>query len=345
MHLLKTALVKVVSRLFLITVGYMALGIVTSCEIEDDYSKPDLSENFGKRIANLSDYPIKLLWSEQNEIIVVSPEIISAYGVEKNTIRYSTPVPSDNQYFSAWLVGDMIYVLTYSGQLSSIDLATLKLTQPIADSVVTNYYSPAFSSSQIAYAKYTESEPYLPSMFLYDLTSDKEVFVTLGFPRLFSPDGNQLLFENGGFYVYNLSTKEITPFVNSLSYDAALRWTSKGIISYTPGPNYITVVGRNETTGEKLGEWNSSYGFFTDMVSTTGNSIITVNDICGYRYVTGPCPGYSKVAYAIVNVLDNTEQTLVYGIYAHHDIRAFSPDEKNFAYVLGNQLYLTESQN
>ena len=60
------------SKKVFILAGYLALGIMASCEIEDEYSNPDWSEHLGTKIYTSNNLPAALLWSENtNEIIVV----------------------------------------------------------------------------------------------------------------------------------------------------------------------------------------------------------------------------------------------------------------------------------
>ena len=56
-----------------ILAGYLALCIMASCEIEDEFSNPDQSEQLGTKVYTGNNPFVALLWSgNTNEIIVVN---------------------------------------------------------------------------------------------------------------------------------------------------------------------------------------------------------------------------------------------------------------------------------
>ena len=99
-----------------ILAGYLTLGVTLSCEIEDEYSKPDQSEQLGTKIYTGTNPPAALLWSENtNEVIVVNTDGIVAIEAQSKKVR---KLPYDASYFttqSAWLVGNTIYQLSTNG--------------------------------------------------------------------------------------------------------------------------------------------------------------------------------------------------------------------------------------
>ena len=108
-----------------------------------------------------------------------------------------------------------------------------------------------------------------------------------------------------------------------------------------------SIVARNETTGADIGEWKSIAAVFGDGVSPSGNHIITVEEVCENGNITsGYCPTGAKMKHSIVDVNTSVEVPMAYTINSSIYLRAFSPDEKNFAIATyDNSVYITEPQD
>lgn len=321
---------------------YLAVGTTLSCEIEDDFGRPDLSESLGRKLFTVEYGVLDLFWMEStDEVIVAMTNEIVALGSQTNTVRRFNFSENPPGYVQPSQSGDKVLLFDYSGEVSVMDLATFGRTPTLADSAIISGLPTPFNSSYFAYAKYPK-DMVESSIFLYNLASGKEVYVAMGYPIAFSPDGNQLLFLYGSaFYRYDIATKAITVEFSGY-YGQLIRWTSDGVISFTY--DYQSIVAKNETTGKKVGEWKSLEYPSPWTVSKTGRNIITTKSICGIKDVTGVCPGYEKIVHSIANIDDNTEESLVFSYNTYTMQKAFSPDEKNFAYVGNNNIYLTESE-
>ena len=67
---------------------FLVLVVALSCEIEDEYSNPDRSEQLGTKIYTTNNVPAALLWSENtNEIIVVGFDGIAAIEAREHVRR------------------------------------------------------------------------------------------------------------------------------------------------------------------------------------------------------------------------------------------------------------------
>ena len=164
---------------------------------------------------------------------------------------------------------------------------------------------------------------------------------------MFSPNGKQLVISNNvDFFVYDLTTKAITALNFNEAYGSKfIIWTTDGIISFQQQGE--SIVARNESTGADIGEWKSIAALFRDVVSPSGNHIITVEEVCEYGNMTsGYCPTGGKLKHSIVDVNTSVEVPMAYTINSSIYLRAFSPDEKNFAIATyDNSVYITEPLN
>ena len=187
---------------------------------------------------------------------------------------------------------------------------------------------------------------YEPSIFLYELKSHKEIYVGSGFPYVFSPDGNQLVFSNETkFFVYNLTTKAITPLIFSEDNGPnVISWTTDGILSFHHQGESISVI--NESKATHIGEWKSVEGLYGSVVSPSGKHIITTESICVTKNAaTGYCK-YGKLKYSIVDINNDVAVPMVYTVYSQIYLKAFSPDEKSFAFATSDHnVYVSEPQN
>ena len=338
---------KAFRKVFILS-SYLALGIMVSCEIEDEYSSPDQSEQLGTKVYTGNNPFAALLWSENtNEIIVVKNDGIVAIEAQSKKVR---TLPYDPSYFTtqfAWLVGNTIYQLNTSGGLSRVDLTNLHYVGTLVDSVYyLNPLSSPFTETHFAYAKYLPTDLIEPSIFLYDLKSNKEIYVGSGDPYIFSSDGTQLVFSNNaGFHVYDLTTKVIT----SLNFNAnngpnILRWSTDGIISFHDEGGLI--VARNESKRTDIGEWRSYEGLYGSAVSQSGKHIIAAESICVSGNTTPGYCKYGKLEYSIVDIVNNVTVPQVYTINSQIYLKAFSPDEKSFAFATyDHNVYISELQN
>ena len=329
-----------------ILAGYLALGVMVSCEIEDEYSHPDRSEHLGTKIYTSNNVPVALLWSENtNEIIVVSTDGIAAIEATSKKVR-KLPFSASNLYTqSAWVVGNTIYQLNSNGELSRVDLTKLSFIGNLVDSASFHPLASPFTATHFAYAKYNPD--YSTSIFLYDLKSHEETYVVTGLPYVFSPDGKQLVIStNGNFFVYDLTTKAITALnINEADGSKLIMWTTDGIISFQQQGE--SIVARNESTSAHIGEWKSIAGVYGGVVSPSGNHIITAEAVCAYGNMTsGNCPSGDMLKHSIVDVNTSVEVPMAYTINTSIYLRAFSPDEKNFAIATyDNSVYITEPLN
>jgi WD40 repeat protein len=335
------------SKKVFILAGYLALGIMASCEIEDEYSNPDRSEHLGTKIYTGNNVPAALLWSENtNEIIVVSIDGIAAIEATSQKVR-KLPFSGSNIYTqSAWVVGNTIYQLNSNGELSRVDLTKLSFIGNLVDSAFIQVLSSPFTATHFAYAKYDPTE-YVYSVFLFDLKSHLETYVGTGIPYVFSPDGKQLVISNNGnFFVYDLTTKAITALnFNEADGTKLIMWTTDGIISFQQQGE--SIVARNESTGAHIGEWKSIAGLYGGVVSPSGNHIITAEGVCSYGNTpSGYCPNGEMLKHSIVDVNTSVEVPMAYAFNSSIYLRAFSPDEKTFAIATyDNSVYITEPQD
>jgi WD40 repeat protein len=325
---------------------FLVLIVALSCEIEDEYSNPDRSEQLGTKIYTSYNPPAALLWCENtNEIIVVTIDGMAAIEATSKKVR-KLPFSTSNIYpQSAWVVGNIIYELNSNGELSIVDLTNLDYIGNLVDSAFFQVLTSPFTATHFAYAKYDPTD-YFYSIFLYDLKSHQEIYVGPGLPYVFSPDGEQLVISNNGnFFVYDLATKAIKALnFNEADGSKLFMWTTDGIISFQQQGE--SIVARNESTGARIGEWKSIAGMFADTVSRSGNHIITVESVCQYGKTTsGYCPNGEMLKHSIVDVNTNVEVPMAYTFNSSIYLRAFSPDEKNFAIATyDNSVYITEPQ-
>lgn len=324
--------------------SYLALLTVLSCVIEDDWPNQKPSENLGRKLSATDGLATGLYWSGANEIITLGPQGVTAINAASNTVRKVSFEYSGfalQQY--TWLNENMLYFMQF-GNLSAVDLTTMTYQYALLDSVQLQTYSSPFNATHIAYGKYRPDDYGEPSIFLYDLKSGKEIYITSGYPTVFSPDGKQLLLTKfGKYHIYNLITKSITPLNFEISYSAGVvKWTPQGIISFETGNMHIVVT--NETEGKKIGEWptlgeepNVSW------ISQAGNHMITTKYKCLNGDPSGDCPYQAKIVYSIVDVVNKEETELAETTAYYITLKAISPDQKNLVFIgTDNYIYVTE---
>jgi len=213
----------------------------------------------------------------------------------------------------------------------------------LLDSVVLQPYAYPFNGSHIAYGKYDPADYGEPSIFVYDLMSGKETYITSGHPCVFSPDGKQLLLtKNGRYHSYDLTSKNLTPLNFEQSYAIeVVKWTPQGIISFETGNMSIVVT--NETEGKKIGEWPSIDEPNVSWISPGGTHMTTTKYKCLDGGPTSDCPYRMKIVYSIVDVVNKQETELAETTEYYIILRAISPDQKNIALVgRDNYIYITE---
>lgn len=326
---------------------FLVLVVALSCEIEDEYSNPDRSEHLGTKIYTTNNPPAALLWSENtNEIIVVGFDGITAIEATSKKVR-KLPIGASNvSTQSAWVVGNTIYQLNSNGELSITDLTKLSFIGNLVDSAFFYALSSPFTATHFAYAKYNQID-YLYYTFLYDLKSHTETNIGTGIPYVFSPDGKQLVISNNfDFFVYDLTTKAITALnFNEANEGKFIMWRTDGIISFQQTGQ--SILARNESTGAKIGEWKSIANLYGGAVSPSGNHVITVEEVClNGNMTSGYCPTGAKLKHSIVDVNTSAEVPMALTISSSIYLRAFSPDEKNFAIATyDNNVYITEPLN
>jgi hypothetical protein len=323
----------------LILAGYLTLGISLSCEIEDDFGIPEDSTFFGEALYSSPLGIGPIIWSDNtNEIVSLNTSGVVATNLSTKTNRQLFIDGFSPDWESLRLAGNRVYFTNTSYELGSVNLTSMVYTPSILDSVHTGYLLTLFEDKYLAYGKFRLSDQSDPSLFLFDLTTGKETYITSGTPYLFSPDGSQLLFnKESTFYTYNLQTKAIAAFGNFSIY--VLKWTSEGIISYSQLGSGVRVF--NETTKQLVGTWPSVGDINRQTISPSGNRVITLRAECAVPITSQGCSAPSYY-YAVVDITSQEQFETIDSNYVI-DMRAtFSPDEKKFAYVKdGSTIYVT----
>lgn len=334
------------------TLTVISMLFLSSCEIEDDFGKPDNSSQPGTLIYN-SPYGVsKLFWSEQTDQIVTIGDGINVIDLSTKTSNHLNP--NNFSYHisnQSWLTGNIIYYLNNSLELASIDITNGNQKLSLADSIMESYESVPVSTEYFAFNKQHKSnlanEPYL---YLFDIATGKETLITTGSPITFSPDGKNLLFLKYNpstytrlYYIYSIEAKSVTPLQVTEPYGnvGPMKWTSVGILLYVQGYSGKSEV-YNVTTNSKIGEWENMMSPTYGVISSSGKKMMTYKEKCASN-VSGYCTSYYKQYYSVVDVLNSTVSELVYGNGLYVYQFAFSPDENSAVYSPGNGIYLIES--
>ncbi|MDH4092088.1 MAG: hypothetical protein OEV74_06175 [Cyclobacteriaceae bacterium] len=326
---------------------WILLLLLFSCEIEDDFGKPDYSAYLGTELYSATSYIQKIYWSEAtNEIIVAADNGITAIDIvtkEKRQIPGSTPG------YLSWLEGNLLYYIDYEGRLMSINIISSEKKQTAVDSISISYNATPFTSAYFAFEKYRPSdEEYDPALFLYEFETKKETFITNGRPITFSPEGNKLLFaqtDNSGYnkyFHYDIATKSITPIQLSDPYygDKTFVWTPNGIQFYYP--NYPLVILYNMSTDMQIGQWESLATPNRGLISNSGNKLLVQKEKCSNPYYSSGCYE-TKEYYSVIDVTLNSETEMVYGNNLYiYQVLFLGSEENNIAYIKDNQVYLAE---
>jgi sugar lactone lactonase YvrE len=327
-----------------------------SCEIEDDFGKPDFSSNLGTLIYT-SDYnPIyKTLWSEQTNTIIALGTTVTVIDVDAKTSKemnlnnfsYDGSGPS-------WLAGNTLYYLDYSAGLSSVDIKDGTQKISLTDSVITNYQGLPYSRNHFAFNKWIDFGQYEPNLYLYDLETQKENLIASGSPIVFSPDGQYLLFSKiepstniRFFYSYSIPTKAIETLAiqDPSTQPEPIKWTIDGILFYYQnynGNGKLEVF--NATTQTRLGEWlNAGPPINHGVISPSGKKMMTFLQRCANRgsEYTNYCDNH-KDHYYLVDIPNGKEVEIIYGPNMYSLQFAFSPDENRAVYYLANSIYLLD---
>jgi len=337
------------ARRFISLIGWTFLLLFFSCEIEDDFGKPDTSEYFGTKLYTSTGFLMKIIWSEEtNEIIAISDLNIAAIDVNTKTSRQVTA--NAHHYNGSdvlWISGEMLYYLNFDSQLSGININNSSTTESLVDSVSVNYYTTPFSSNNFAFNKLglydPSNEPYL---FLYDFNTKKETLITSGIPITFSPDGQALLFTKGySVYYYDLQTKAILPAQFQSYYgNGVTKWTSKGVLFFYQNAERSAVL-FNATTNETIGGWENLVPPAYGSLSSSGDKIVIQKEKCGIPYVTGPC-SFLKQYYFLVDVVNHTETEMAFGNQPNIFQLIISPAENSIAFIKdNNNIYLAEKKD
>ncbi|HMG92518.1 MAG TPA: hypothetical protein VK589_20810 [Chryseolinea sp.] len=313
--------------------------LLISCEIEDDFGKPDDSTFFGEALYSSSLGIGPIIWSDAtNEIVSLNTSGVTTTNVNTRHNRHLSIDAFSPDWESLRLAGNKIYFTNTSYELASVNLTSMAYTPSIIDSVHTGYSLTFFEDKYLAFGRYRPSDLSDPSLFLFDLATGKETYITSGTPYLFSPDGSQLLFNKEyAYYTYNLQTKAIVAVGNPSSH--VLKWTPEGIISYSQVSSSVRVF--NETTKQIVGTWPSVGNVLRETISPSGNRVITMQGECGVPITLQGC-SHPSYYYSVVDVNSKEQFETIDSNYVIDMRAAFSPDEKKFAYVKdGTTIYLT----
>ncbi len=334
--------------------SFGCLLLLFSCEIEDDFGKPDFSTKLGTLIYTSAYNPIyKTLWSEETNTIVSLGTTVAIIDVNTKTSKLlSVANFSYDGNSLTWLVGNTLYYLNYSGRLSSIDITDGEQKVSLADSILSSYNELPYSRNHVAFNKWEKVDPeYEPYLYLYDIETQKENLIASGSPIVFSPDGQYLLFSKFPpptytrvFYSYSIQTKAIETLAiqDPYGYAGLIKWTAEGILFY-----YQNYSGKlevfNGSTHTRLGEWLNTGPIHNGMLSPSGKKIMTFIEKCANRDMNSMtyCE-YYKQHYYVVDLPNNKEVEMTYGSNMHYAQFAFSPDEKRAVYNLANEIYLLE---
>ena len=320
-----------------------------SCEIEDDFGKPDNSYNFGTLIYTAQfDGILKLFWNEQtNQIISIGNSIALIDAASKKSTQVNVSNFIYGGYDLSWVAGNTLYYVDNYGVLSSVNV-TNGLRTVLADSVI-QYDGGAMSPDYVAFAKWDKDDPNEPYVYFLNLKTSKEMLVTLGTPKAFSPDGQTLLFsrQNGNgrdFYIYSIPTKAITPLTlqDPTSYTSVIKWTSAGIMFYSQSYNGKTGV-FNGSTNKALGEWGNTVQFIYGSISPSGRKIITYREECASKSSLPNCYTYFIQRYYVVDTTTGTEKEVIHGNNLYPTQFAFSPDENSLVYSMNTGIYLIQT--
>lgn len=336
-------------KLYLLAL-YIVLGTTLSCKIEGEFSDSYPPEFLGEQILDQTNEIVKLFWYEPtNEIIVVCLDGIIAVSVDKKAVRRlrvdDIPVAP-----STFLNNNTIYIVG-SNRISIIDVRNFKIKSIVLDSIAQIPFSDTFFGSQFAYAKIINPDVEDQAIFIYDLNSRTEYYVTDGTPMTFSQDGKHLAFlYKHHYYWYDLDSKNISPINTALTENDLVKWTNRGRFSYRYDLGAATIT--NETTKEVIGEWpTTTYFPSPHLISNSGTKIIISKDVVGGKYVTDlvyPANMNDTHAYFIVDVLAKTEKEalITRGYINAPSLMAFSPDEENFAYSTSDhKIFITKPKN
>jgi len=326
-----------------------------SCEIEDDFGKPDFSSNLGTLIYTSPYNPTyKILWSELTNTIVSLGTTITVIDIDTKTSKQLNVANFlYDGYGHSWLVGNTLYYLNYNAGLSSVNIndGTQKLS--LADSVISDYNAHPYSHNYLAFNKWEKFDPeYQPYLYLYDLETHKENLIASGSPIAFSPDGQHLLFstfEPGTyvrvFYSYSIQTKAIEKLSiqDPSGYVGPIKWTADGILFYFQNYSGKLEV-FNGSTQTRLGEWQSAGAPVNNgTISPSGKKVITYLQWCANRGASSSnyCDNF-KDYYYLVDIPTGKETEMIYGPNMYSLQFAFSPEEDKAVYFLGNDIYLLE---
>lgn len=341
-----------VYRLSSILVVVVTLSLF-SCEIEDDFGKPDYSSNYGSVLYNSPyDEVYKIVWSEQTNQIVALGNSITVIDIDTKISRqlnvYNIMYISD----LTWVNGQTLYYLDYNSNFSSVNISSGLQQLSMADSIVQYYDGLPFSSRYLAFNKLDKYDPANePYLYFLDLETRNEVLITSGSPITFSPDSKNLLFSRRDpytyarlFYSYSLDTKAISllPIQEPYVYSGPIKWTSSGILFFYVG-NYGDSEVFNATTNKKIGTWKNLLAPSHNTISPSGTKIITCREKCATGSSLSYCYSFTKQYFQVVDLTNATEKETVYGQNLYSPLFAFSPDEKSIAFSTANSIYLIQS--
>lgn len=335
---------------FISTSSIALVSLFVSCEIEDDFGKPDLSEDLGVFLYSGGNPINKLLWSEgTNEILIATNLFITAIDIDTHAKR---SIEFNNAFMlgvSSWLSGNTIYYIDYDARLSSFNLANKNVHESFVDSVSIPYGGIPFTGRHFAFVKWKAPDEYQPLIYLYDLQDEKEIFIAPGDPITFSQDGLKLLFEkpdeygNKNYYYYDIATQEILPLSiidPSPYYDKVIRWPLAGILFfYLDDHSAFSIRLDNLTTTSSIGVWESNPPLSSSRISPSGDKMIISSEGCANPYAYGTCEQL-KETYSLVNIGDNSVVEIANGNYLGLDQILFLPGEHGIAYSNANKVYL-----
>ena len=339
---------------------FSILLVSLSCEIEDEFSKRDVTENKGTFLVREDFGVAKLLWySPTNILIFQNGAPLKILNVDsKNTSDLTSNqliyglfgVTSDEKaVVSSYNENDGTY------SLMAIDLNSQNPTV-LTNALFLGGYpaqSPLVRGTKVVY-----SEPSLNvnSVFLHDVVTDeRQLIFEQATPLAISPDGKQIVAwdQNNRGFIYDIEGGSITP-INTL-YDPAMRfyWNDEGIIGFQiTYSNAVAVNVNNFTDPQKTFTVEGMQSEFL-IISSDGEEFVYPIVKCANPHFVYHC--YGSSAYVTLKGIDvptrresdvatfapNPDQySTVY--FQSGDI---SPDGTQLVYVINNELYLQNIPN
>jgi Tol biopolymer transport system component len=292
----------------------------------------------------------ELVWSKSGrEIYYGTPGSIRAVSVPDKSTRlldargwdwpYDLTLSSDGNY--------LYYLMTS-------DILRINLTTQTSELVISHVreYSRYIVSPDNNHIAYVSSDS---SLCVLDLVTMVNRRMAVGEPRVFSPDGKEILYwQYPTYYILSCESGATRSVSTDLSdqervgiYSLLLRWDDRGIRIFYTGPTCRDYNVCNLTTGTTLRIWSATgttlriwsaaYCHFAPHAWSPDGKTIAL--------WTSECVQYSLHA---IDIDAPRERTVASGNLASYPQAdgwiAFSPDSRRIAYVLGSDIYMKDIQ-